>query len=99
MLELAYEALRTGSIDVLDVYTTDAQIERLGLVLLEDELRFFPRYDAVLLFRSHLPARAPGIWTPANILSHMTATVCLPESATSFVPALPEPTSTISEPF
>ncbi len=58
--ELAYEALRTGSIDVLDVYTTDAQIERLGLVLLEDELRFFPRYDAVLLFRSDLPARAPA---------------------------------------
>ena len=47
----------------------------------------------------HLPARGPAISIPANILSHMTATVSLPESATSFIPARPEPTSTTSEPF
>jgi osmoprotectant transport system permease protein len=57
--ELAYDALRTGSIDVMDVYTTDAQIERMGLTLLTDDKAFFPKYDAVLLYREDLPTRAP----------------------------------------
>jgi osmoprotectant transport system permease protein len=56
---LAYEAIAAGQIDVTEIYTTDAQIERLGLRLLEDDRRFFPRYDAVLLYRLELPARAP----------------------------------------
>ncbi len=57
--ELAYEAIRSGQIDVTEIYTTDAQIERLGLKLLEDDRGFFPRYDAVLLYRLDLPRRAP----------------------------------------
>lgn len=57
--ELAYEAIASGSIDVMDIYTTDAQIQNLGLVALDDDLGFFPRYDAVLLYRADLGARAP----------------------------------------
>ena len=57
--ELAFEAIAAGAIDVMDVYTTDAQISRIGLVVLEDDRGFFPRYDAVLLYREDLPARAP----------------------------------------
>jgi osmoprotectant transport system permease protein len=48
---LAYEALAAGKIDVMDIYTTDAKIERYRLRILEDDKRFFPRYDAVLLYR------------------------------------------------
>jgi osmoprotectant transport system permease protein len=58
--ELAYEALANGQIDVTDIYTTDPQIEQLGLVLLQDDLSFFPRYDAVFLYRLDLDTRAPG---------------------------------------
>jgi osmoprotectant transport system permease protein len=57
--ELAYEGLASGQLDVMDIYTTDPQIEKLSLVLLEDDLRFFPRYDAVLLYRLDLESRAP----------------------------------------
>jgi osmoprotectant transport system permease protein len=46
-------------IDATDIYTTDAQIERLHLRVLEDDRRFFPRYDAVWLYRSDLPLRQP----------------------------------------
>lgn len=60
--DLAYEALGSGQIDVTDIYTTDAQIDRLGLVLLDDDRAFFPRYDAVLLYRLDLPDRAPRTW-------------------------------------
>jgi osmoprotectant transport system permease protein len=58
--ELAYEALARGQIDVMDIYTTDPQIEKLSLVLLRDDLQFFPRYDAVLLHRRDLAERAPA---------------------------------------
>jgi osmoprotectant transport system permease protein len=49
---LGYAALTNGSIDVKDAYSTDAKIEENDLVTLEDDLRFFPKYDAVFLFRS-----------------------------------------------
>jgi osmoprotectant transport system permease protein len=58
--ELAYQAIASGQIDVMDIYTTDPQIEKLGLQLLEDDRDFFPRYDAVLLYRLNLPRRAPA---------------------------------------
>ena len=53
---LAYEALRAGQVDLIDVYSTDAQVGRQGLRVLVDDRQFFPRYDAVLLMRSTLDA-------------------------------------------
>ena len=58
--ELAYEALARGQIDLMDIYTTDPQIEKLSLTLLRDDLAFFPRYDAVLVYRRDLERRAPA---------------------------------------
>jgi osmoprotectant transport system permease protein len=57
---LAYEAIAAGKIDVMDIYTTDAKIDRYRLRVLEDDRRFFPRYDAVLLYRLDAPKRFPG---------------------------------------
>ncbi|MBW3624250.1 MAG: ABC transporter permease subunit, partial [Armatimonadetes bacterium] len=57
--ELAYTAIDSGQIDVMEIYTTDAQIAKLGLKMLGDDKDFFPRYDAVLLYRLDLPHRAP----------------------------------------
>jgi osmoprotectant transport system permease protein len=54
---LGYAALANGSIDVKDAYSTDAKIEENDLVVLEDDLRFFPKYEAVFLFRSSM---SPG---------------------------------------
>ncbi|PEQ14053.1 amino acid ABC transporter permease [Novosphingobium sp. PC22D] len=56
--DLAYRALADGQIDVIDVYTTDAEIAAHGLTLLEDDRRFFPAYDAVFVYRSDLDPRA-----------------------------------------
>jgi osmoprotectant transport system permease protein len=56
--QLAYSAIANGQIDVMDVYTTDAQIEQFDLRLLEDDRGFFPRYDAVFLYRLDLKERA-----------------------------------------
>jgi osmoprotectant transport system substrate-binding protein/osmoprotectant transport system permease protein len=53
---LGYSAVANGSIDVKDAYSTDAKIEQNDLVVLEDDLEFFPKYEAVFLFRLSLPA-------------------------------------------
>jgi osmoprotectant transport system permease protein len=60
---LAYEAVAAGRIDVMDIYTTDAKIGRFGLRVLEDDRKYFPRYDAVLLYRLDVPKRFPGTWS------------------------------------
>jgi osmoprotectant transport system substrate-binding protein/osmoprotectant transport system permease protein len=59
---LAYEAIAAGRIDVMDVYTTDAKIERYRLRVLEDDRKVFPRYDAVILYRRDMPERFPAAW-------------------------------------
>lgn len=59
---IAYEALANGRIDVVDVYSTDAKIARYQLRVLADDRAFFPRYDAVLLYRADLPQRIPRAW-------------------------------------
>ena len=65
---LAYEALDAGRIDVMDVYSTDAKIARYRLRVLEDDRGFFPRYDAVLLYRSDVPQRHPQAWAALTAL-------------------------------
>ncbi|MGJ7580049.1 glycine betaine ABC transporter substrate-binding protein [Variovorax sp. RHLX14] len=59
---LAYDAIAAKQIDVIDIYTTDAKIDHLGLRVLEDDRAYFPRYDAVVLYRLDLPARQPQAW-------------------------------------
>jgi osmoprotectant transport system permease protein len=59
--DLAYRGLAAGDLDAIDVYTTDPEIEAQHLKLLEDDAGFFPRYDAVLVYRADLQARAPAV--------------------------------------
>jgi osmoprotectant transport system permease protein len=61
--DVAYRQLVAGEIDVVDVYSTDAMIRRGNLVLLEDNQSFFPRYDAVWLYRLDLASRYPAMLT------------------------------------
>ncbi len=65
---LAYEALAAGEVDVIDVYSTDAKIERYALRVIEDERHFFPEYAAVLFHRRDLPARMPRTWAALEAL-------------------------------
>jgi len=53
---LAYDAVAAGRVDVIDVYSTDAKLGRLGLTVLDDDLGFFPKYDAVVLMRADVDA-------------------------------------------
>jgi osmoprotectant transport system permease protein len=59
---LAYDAMAKNQIDVIDIYTTDAKIGHLKLRTLVDDRQYFPRYDAVVLYRLDVPARFPAAW-------------------------------------
>ncbi|WP_188568453.1 ABC transporter permease/substrate-binding protein [Undibacterium terreum] len=59
---IAYEALRKAQIDVIDIYSTDAKIKQLGLRVLDDNAGYFPRYDAVVLYRLDIAQRFPSAW-------------------------------------
>ncbi len=48
---LAYDALADRKVDLIDIYSTDARIARDRLRVLDDDRRFFPSYEAVLLMR------------------------------------------------
>lgn len=59
---IAYDALKQGQVDVIDIYSTDAKIARYGLRVLDDDRHYFPRYDAMLLYRLDAAARFPAAW-------------------------------------
>lgn len=60
---LAYQALEDGKVDIVEVYSTDAKIQKYKLKLLQDDLNFFPTYLAVLLARSDLQSKFPRTWS------------------------------------
>lgn len=49
--DVAYRAMDQGEVDVVDLYSTDAEIAHYGLLALEDDLSYFPSYQAVVLYR------------------------------------------------
>lgn len=58
---LAYEALADGSIDLTDAYSTDGELKRYDLTVLDDDRGFFPAYMAVPLVRVDLDPRARAV--------------------------------------
>ena len=74
--DLAYRALEAGSIDVTDLYSTDAEIAEKHLRVLEDDRHHFPDYQAVFLYRSDLRQRAPGM---IEVLKRLEGTIKAPE--------------------
>jgi osmoprotectant transport system permease protein len=58
---LAFDALAADRADVIDVYTTDPEIVRQGLRLLEDDRAFFPHYEAVVVYRLDVETRFPAV--------------------------------------
>lgn len=59
--DLAYRGLDSGTIDVMDLYATDAEVDYYAIRVLEDDLGHFQNYDAVIIYRSELAERMPEI--------------------------------------
>ena len=54
-------ALLDGSADVAELFVTDGQIAEYDLVVLEDDEKFFPVYEAAPLVRSEALKNLPGL--------------------------------------
>jgi len=55
---LAYEAINSDQVDLIAVYTSDGEIVRSDLLILEDDQDFFPDYFAAFLTRSNVDGDA-----------------------------------------
>lgn len=58
---LAYRGVAAGAADVVDVYTTDPEIESYHITVLSDDRHFFPSYEAVWLYRLEAVKRWPAL--------------------------------------
>lgn len=50
--DLAYRGLESRSLDLTDLYSTDAEIVHYDLTTLADDAKFFPVYDAIMVCRN-----------------------------------------------
>ena len=63
---LIYEAMANEQVDATAVYSTDGEISRSGLVILKDDLGYFPEYRAAYFARTDLPS---GVISVLSVLS------------------------------
>ncbi len=74
--DLAYRAISSGSIDAVDLYSTDAEINYYHLRVLNDDRRVFPTYEAVYLYRLNLRDRAPAV---VKAITRLEGTIDAPQ--------------------
>jgi osmoprotectant transport system substrate-binding protein len=58
---LKYEAISSDQVDVINIFSTDARLKAEGLVVLEDDLNFFPSYFAATLIRAETLEKYPEL--------------------------------------
>ena len=69
---LMYSALDGGQVDVISAFATDGRVPALGLVLLEDDLGFFPPYFAAPVIRQDLLEASPEV---ADVLNQLAGQI------------------------
>jgi osmoprotectant transport system permease protein len=68
-LGLMYKALKEKQVDFIAAATTDGLIPVLNLVILEDDKKYFPPYEAVPIFNQATLQKYPELGTAINQLS------------------------------
>lgn len=63
---LAYQALDQGKIELTDAYSTDGEIAKYNLFVLQDNQHFFPQYEATSLYRQGIDTRIKNILSKLN---------------------------------
>lgn len=66
---LVYDAVDNGKMDIVLGYSTDGRIGSYDLVMLEDDLNFFPPYDAAPIVSDKLLKETPEIGDALNKLA------------------------------
>lgn len=71
---IRYQAIMSGEVEVTDAYETDAMVMKSDLVRLEDDIQFFPPYQAVNVFRSDVFERYPELEEVLSLLDNAITT-------------------------
>lgn len=58
---LKYEAIQSGQIDVMNLFTTDGQLSHANLTVLEDDKHFFPSYYCTTVIREETLNKYPEL--------------------------------------
>lgn len=58
---LMYEAVQSGDVDVIPAFTTDSRIQLFNLATTEDDLGFFPKYEAAPVVRQETLKKFPEL--------------------------------------
>jgi osmoprotectant transport system substrate-binding protein len=78
-LGLLYRALAANQVDIVAGNSTDGPIRSLGLQVLQDDLHYFPPYEAVPLVRDDALREHPEI---ARAMARLTGQVSATEMQT-----------------
>ena len=74
---LVYKAIGEKQVDVISATATDGRIQAFDLVVLEDDMRFFPPYYAAPVVRMDLLAKAPQVGDILNRLAGKVSDVAM----------------------
>jgi glycine betaine/choline ABC-type transport system substrate-binding protein len=74
---LVYKAIGEKQVDVISTTATDGRIQAFDLVVLEDDMRFFPPYYAAPVVRMDLLAKAPQVGDILNRLAGKVSDVAM----------------------
>lgn len=66
---LRYQAIQSGDIQITDAYSTDAELARYDLVVLEDDKQLFPPYQGAPLMKEALLKKHPELEGVLNKLA------------------------------
>ena len=88
--DLAYRGLAAGQIDVMDLYTTDAEIAYYNLRALEDDKGYFPRYAALYLYRAELQG-SPAVAAIESLTGHITTPAMIAMNVRAKLDGIPAP--------
>lgn len=67
--KLRYGAIKSGEINLVDAYSTDSELQRYKLVVLEDDKNLFPPYQGAPLLRAETAEKYPEIVEALNKLA------------------------------
>lgn len=66
---IMYDAVKNGEVDLIPGFTTDSRLELFDLATTEDDLEFFPKYEAVPIIRQEKLQEMPELEEAINKLA------------------------------
>ena len=66
--KLRYQAIESNDIDLIDAYSTDAELKEYGMVVLEDDKKLFPPYQGAPMMKKETVEKHPDVVKAMNKL-------------------------------